>query len=130
MSTLEEIQDNRSTIRLNHMVKSVYLAKVGKVIKICQDNVNTVVKWADGSISQAPIASLIRVFSEKGDISDTSDFDVYRDGDKNPYKNMMDKKKQTYSQDNAKNLFKSKDIKNPGHIIYSNHKGEDGSLVK
>jgi len=112
------------------MVKSVYLAKVGKVIKICQDNVNTVVKWADGSISQAPIASLIRVFSEKGDISDTSDFDVYRDGDKNPYKNMMDKKKQTYSQDNAKNLFKSKDIKNPGHIIYSNHKGEDGSLVK
>ena len=95
---------NFSVIKKNHSVKSSFDGRVGKVIGLLNDNVNAIIKWGDGATSSAPIASLIRIFTEKDTLSDPKNFAIYRQSNDDPYKSKNN------VQDNLKNV--NEELKN------------------
>jgi len=77
---------NFSIIKKNHLVKSMFDGRVGKVVDLLDDNVNAIVKWCDGSTSNASIYSLLRIFTEKDTLSDPKNFAIYKQSKDDPYK--------------------------------------------
>lgn len=77
---------NFSVLKKNHLVKSVFDGRVGKVVDLLNDNINVIVKWGDGSISNASIPSLLRIFTEKDTLSDPKNFAIYKQSKDDPYK--------------------------------------------
>ena len=104
MPTVQDLDVKHVNIRLHNKVMSVYNSRVGRVIEIKADNANAVVKWADGDISIAPIAALLKLNSDKENISSQDDFSKFTHGDKNPYKFQVNAKYQKFIAENRKNL--------------------------
>ena len=104
MATTQDLDVKHVNIRLHNKVMSIYNSRVGRVIEIKADNANAVVKWADGDISIAPIAALLKLNTDKENISSLDDYSKFTHGDKNPYKFQANTKYQKFLAENRSNL--------------------------